>query len=122
MTKKRILIVDDDPAIRAMEKIILGTEKFELLTAENGLEAVQQFEAGHPDVILMDIGMPIMDGIEATRIIRSKEGGGGPKIVAVTAAAFVQNQEEILAAGCDRLTSVPRRTARRMASVMVSTE
>ncbi|MCZ6553045.1 MAG: response regulator, partial [SAR324 cluster bacterium] len=105
--KYSILVVDDDRNTRAFLSRRLCAIGFDTDVAENGLEAVQQFEAGHPDVILMDIGMPIMDGIEATRIIRSKEGGGAPKIVAVTAAAFVQNQEEILAAGCDGVVIKP---------------
>jgi CheY-like chemotaxis protein len=66
----RILIVDDQPNVRSMIRRMLGDLNLQFCEAGNGQEAVARYDAERPDVVLMDIRMPVMNGIEATRCIR----------------------------------------------------
>jgi CheY-like chemotaxis protein len=71
------------------------------------MEALQAFERQHYDVVLMDVEMPVMDGLEATRIIRQKWPDNGPKIIAVTAYALAGDKERFIEAGMDDYVSKP---------------
>ncbi|MDH2916945.1 MAG: response regulator, partial [Gallionella sp.] len=77
--------------------------------AENGAQAVDIFQSWSPHLIWMDRRMPVMDGIEATRRIRALPGGKEVKIVAVTASAFTEQRDEMLAAGMDEFVRKPYR-------------
>ena len=79
--------------------------------AENGEQCVKLFQDWHPDLIWMDRRMPVMDGEEATRRIRALPGGDKVKIVAVTASAFKEQQQEMLGAGMDEFVRKPYRAA-----------
>lgn len=81
MTK--VLIVDDIEGVRRMLAWAL-VDDFTILQAENGWEAVQLAEREHPDIILMDLDMPVMDGYEATRLIRTNPELMGIKILALS--------------------------------------
>jgi CheY-like chemotaxis protein len=70
--KKKILLVDDDPDILTVMGAILDNAGYDVLKAYGGREAITMAEAGHPDLILLDIRMPGMDGVETTDILRSK--------------------------------------------------
>jgi CheY-like chemotaxis protein len=63
--KKKILVVEDEEGLRLLYKEELEAEGYEILTAQNGREAIQQLEEGKPDLIILDIVMPVMDGMEA---------------------------------------------------------
>ena len=76
-------------------------------TVANGIEALQALERQHYDVVFMDVEMPVMDGLEATRIIRQKWPDNGPKIMAVTAYALAGDKERFLEAGMDDYISKP---------------
>ena len=67
-----ILIVDDDSVNRMVMELSLGINNYNILQAENGLDAIEKYNPEMVNVVLMDIAMPIMNGIEATRIIREK--------------------------------------------------
>ena len=97
----RILVVDDKEENRALLVKLLELNGFEVKEAGNGEQAVEVFEKSPPDFIWMDIRMPVMDGLEATRRIRSLPGGGSVKIAALTASAMEEERGSILAAGCD---------------------
>ncbi|MDI7259872.1 MAG: response regulator [Thermodesulfobacteriota bacterium] len=71
--KKKILIVEDEEGLRLLYKEELEGEGYEVLTARNGKEAIQQLEEGKPDLIILDIVMPVMDGIEALGRIVEKD-------------------------------------------------
>ena len=71
--KKKILIVEDEESLRLLYEEELKSEGYEVLTAGNGREAIQQLETGKPDLIILDIVMPVMDGMEALGRIVSKE-------------------------------------------------
>ena len=101
----RILIADDNEHNRYIARFLLEDAGHEIEQAENGNDAVKFAQQGGYDLVLMDIQMPGMDGIEATKLLKS-EGFAIP-IVALTAKAMRGDREEILAAGCDGYISKP---------------
>jgi signal transduction histidine kinase/CheY-like chemotaxis protein len=103
----RILVVEDDAENRLLLNSLLLQVGFDTRQAENGEEAVFLFKQWQPHFIWMDMRMPVMDGYAATKKIRELPGGKEVKIVAVTAHAFTENDEEILATGCDGLVRKP---------------
>jgi signal transduction histidine kinase/CheY-like chemotaxis protein len=105
----RLLIAEDQPENRLLLHKLLEPLGFEIRDALNGQEAVIQFEQWSPDLIFMDIRMPVMDGLEATRRIRSNATGSKVKIVALTAHALEEERLEILNAGCDDFVRKPYR-------------
>ena len=105
----RLLIVEDQPENRLLLRRLLDPLGFELREAVNGQEAVALFEQWHPDLIWMDIRMPVMDGLEAVRRIRATQVGADTKIIALTAHALDEESKPILAAGCDDLVRKPFR-------------
>jgi two-component system sensor histidine kinase/response regulator len=105
----RILVAEDNLINRAVVNGVLKKEGHTLVNAGNGREAVEAFGNGSFDVILMDIQMPEMDGLEATRRIRELEETSGSHItiVAMTAHAMIGDDERCLAAGMDDYISKP---------------
>ena len=102
-----MLIVDDLPENRAVLEILLSSLGFEIQCANNGKEAIKLFQSWKPDVILMDMVMPIMDGKTATKLIREMEEGEETGIVAVSASAFDEEREEILQQGANYFVRKP---------------
>ncbi|MCU7935991.1 MAG: response regulator, partial [Candidatus Thiodiazotropha sp. (ex Dulcina madagascariensis)] len=86
---------------------LLAQAGFEIRQAENGEEAVTQFQTWRPHFIWMDMRMPVMDGYQATAKIRTLPGGDTVKIVAITASAFKEQRTAILEAGCDEVVRKP---------------
>ena len=107
--KTTLLVVEDNLINREMLIDYLITKDFEIIAATNGVEAVEKTVQYRPDLILMDIQMPIMDGMEATRQIRANSDPqiADIPILAVTALAMVGDRERILAAGCNDYVSKP---------------
>jgi PAS domain S-box-containing protein len=105
----RILVVEDNPVNRKVAVGILQKRGHLVQTAENGLEALRALETGPFDVVLMDIQMPEMDGLQATAAIREMEGTSGAHlpIVAMTAHAMKGDREICLAAGMDAYLTKP---------------
>lgn len=103
----RILIAEDNPENREMLMRRLERRGYQVHPAENGAEAVEQAKAWGPDLILMDISMPVMSGIEATRALRQWPEGRGLKIVALTAHAMESARRECMDAGCDGFATKP---------------
>jgi PAS domain S-box-containing protein len=105
----RILVVEDNPVNRKVAVGLLQKRGHLVQTAENGLEALQALETGPFDVVLMDIQMPEMDGLQATTAIRELERGSGVHlpIVAMTAHAMKGDREICLAAGMDAYLTKP---------------
>ena len=101
-----ILVAEDEDSNYELVKIVLA-KRYRLLRAVNGIEAVTLCEEEHPDLILMDIRMPDMNGLDATRII--KEVNHETPIVALSAYAFDENIREAKAAGCDDFMAKPFR-------------
>ncbi len=106
---RRILVVDDRWAGRQLLLRLLRPLGFQAREASNGEEAVGIAAEWHPDLVWMDVRMPVLDGIAATRIIKSGQGGREMKIIALTASAFEEDRGDILAAGCDDFLRKPVR-------------
>jgi len=100
MSRKKILIVDDTDFNRDLVVQLLEDD-FDTVIAENGEEALQKTEIERPDLILMDLGMPVMDGWEATRILKANDNLKHIPIIAVTSHAMVGDEIEARKAGCD---------------------
>ena len=107
--KARLLIAEDDPIIRKVLKGMLLDAKYEIDFAEDGQQAVEMWEQGSYDLVLMDLQMPRLTGFEATRAIREKEQerGGHIPIIALTANAYKEDVERCFAAGMDDYLSKP---------------
>lgn len=105
----RILLVEDDPMIREMITIMLAQHGWQVEIAESGGEAVAKWEKGKFDLILMDLQMPEVNGIEATRAIRERENGAGNRIyiVGLTAHARRDDIDACLNAGMDKVLTKP---------------
>jgi CheY-like chemotaxis protein len=103
----RVLIVDDQPENRQLLHHLLQHAGFQVRVAENGLECVEAFQSWRPQFIWMDWRMPVMDGLEATRRIRTLEGGRDVKIVALSASVLKEEREKVLAAGADDFVPKP---------------
>ena len=103
----RILIAEDHPDNREMLTRRLERRGYEVHVAENGAEAVEKAKSCAPDLILMDISMPVMSGIEATRVLRHTPDLSNVKIVALTAHAMESARRECLEAGCDDFATKP---------------
>ncbi len=106
-TEPLVLLVEDNEAnIKTLSRY-LRFKHYRVLVAKNGRQAVQAAQDHLPDIILMDIQMPGMDGLEATRRIRQNERGADVPIIALTALAMPGDQERCLAAGADAYLSKP---------------
>lgn len=106
----RILVVDDSEANRILLRKILEMVGFTVVEAANGREAVECFEQQSPRAVLMDIQMPVMNGLEATRRLRATEHGRAVPIIAITGNAFEDDQQEGLAIGMSAYLCKPFRT------------
>ncbi len=103
----RILIAEDHPDNREMLTRRLERRGYEVFTAENGAEAVERAKECAPDLILMDISMPVMSGLEATRALRRIPATQHIAIVALTAHAMESARLECMEAGCDAFATKP---------------
>lgn len=103
----RILVVDDMADNRDLVAQMLTMDGIAIRTAEDGQQAIDAFVSWQPQLIWMDMRMPVMDGHQATRRIRALAGGQQVKIVALTASAFDEDRAAVLASGCDDMISKP---------------
>ena len=104
---KTILVVEDYEDIRSFLKYLLEEKGFEVCEARDGIEAFDQFKQAHPDLILMDISLPSVDGLTATKAIRELEAGGESiPIIAVTAFGQLYHKQA-MEAGCNELIDKP---------------
>jgi CheY-like chemotaxis protein len=115
----RILIADDHIHNRHLLTELLPAEDFLLREATNGVEAIEIFTDWHPHLILMDIAMPVIDGLDAIRRIKALPGGVQVPIIAVTSKAFVEERREIQAAGADDIITKPFKTNELMGKICV---
>ena len=104
---KRVLVVEDHEDNRQILRDLLGSAGFEIIEAENGEEAVTLAETGRPDVILMDIQLPVLDGYEATRRIKANPRSRSIPVIVVTSYALSGDEEKARLAGCDDYVSKP---------------
>ncbi|MBD2338846.1 response regulator [Calothrix sp. FACHB-156] len=103
----RILVVEDVLENRQLLVKLLESVGFEVCAVENGAEAIAMWQEWHPHLIWMDIQMPVMDGYTATQQIRATAGGEDVTIIALTAAAFEQDCQASMQAGCNDHVAKP---------------
>ena len=99
--------------------VLLGNAGYELTEAENGEEAIAAVGRRRPDLILMDIQLPVMDGYEATRQIRTNQDLRSVPIIAVTSYALAGDEDKAFAAGCDGYVTKPYSPRDLLAKVRV---
>ena len=104
---KRILIVEDQEDLRGVLRDLLAGSGYTVIEAANGEGGVAQARSERPDLILMDIQMPVMDGYEATRRIKTDPAIKAIPIVAVSSFAMKGDEEKARAAGCDHYVTKP---------------
>ena len=102
-----VLIVDDYPDAREMYSEYLQFSGFDVVEAANGIEALKHAVEAAPDIILMDLSLPVMDGWEATRRLKSDTRTAGIPVVALTGHALAGISEGAKKAGCDAFVTKP---------------
>jgi two-component system, cell cycle response regulator DivK len=108
-TPRRVLVVEDDPDNLGMVVKVLTVEGYAILEARDGASAVAVARREHPDLIIMDLGMPGMDGWEASRRLKADPETADIPIIALTAFAMRGDEERARGAGCDGYLSKPCR-------------
>ena len=103
----RILLVEDNELNRDMLKRRLSRKDFEVICAVNGAEGIDMAREHKPDLVLMDMSLPQIDGWEATRQLKSDEATAHIPVIALTAHAMSGDKEKALAAGCDDYDTKP---------------
>lgn len=107
-----ILVVEDDRDIRELVRLLLETEGYRVVEAENGLEGIEAARLHEPDAILMDMSMPIMDGCRSTRSIRAHPQLATVPIIACTAFNRWEWRGKAILAGCTDFLSKPMDTGK----------
>jgi DNA-binding response OmpR family regulator len=104
---KKILLVDDSPTVLLMERLLLQDGPYELLSASSGQEAVETALSVRPELILMDVVMPGMDGFEVCRRLRAEEATRTTPIILVTTRSGSENVELGYESGCSDYVTKP---------------
>ena len=107
MSRKKILLVDDSATTLMMEQMVLRGQPYQILTAKNGREAVVAAASEQPDLILLDVVMPEMNGFEACRRIREQEASRHVPIIMVTTKGEEQHVETGFESGCSDYITKP---------------
>jgi CheY-like chemotaxis protein len=113
----RILLVEDNELNRDMLSRRLTRNGFEIIIAIDGQQGVTMAATEKPDLILMDMSLPIIDGWEATRQIKADPATNSIPVIALTAHALVQDREKAMAAGCDDFDTKPVELPRLMEKI-----
>jgi two-component system cell cycle response regulator DivK len=103
----KILLVEDNEMNRDMLSRRLLRNNFEVVMAVNGQEGVDMAKSEKPDLILMDMSLPVMDGWEATRTIKADDATNSIPVIALTAHAMESDRQQALQAGCDDFDTKP---------------
>jgi CheY-like chemotaxis protein len=105
--KKKVLLVDDSNTVLMMEKMILAKGPYEVVTARDGVEAIAKAKSEMPDIILLDVMMPNLDGLSACAAIRSQPETAGIPIIMVTTRGEEHNIETAFRNGCTDYVTKP---------------
>ena len=107
MARKKILLVDDSNTVLMMHRMMLSEDLYELVFARNGKEAVDKAAVEKPDLIFMDVVMPLMNGFEACKVLREKEETKKTPIIMVTTRGEPQHVEIGYKSGCTEYITKP---------------
>jgi CheY-like chemotaxis protein len=113
----KVLLVEDNEESRDGLSRHLRRRGYEVLTAADGRQAVELARAEAPDLILMDMSLPVLDGWEATRRLKAEEGTRGIPVIALTAHAMAGDREKAHEAGCDDYDTKPVEFARLLGKI-----
>lgn len=117
MRRKKILLVDDSNTALMLEKMILNNGQYDLVTAKDGQDGVEKALAEKPDLILMDIMMPRLDGMAAAKRIRENQNTKSIPIIMVTTRSEAENMETSFRNGCTDYVTKPINNAELLAKV-----
>ena len=112
-----ILVVEDNEMNRDMLSRRLRRKGFEVILAVDGAEGVAKAQSESPDLILMDMSLPVMDGWEATRQIKASDASASIPIIALTAHAMAGDREKAMRAGCDDYDTKPVQLTRLLSKI-----
>jgi two-component system cell cycle response regulator DivK len=104
---RRILVVEDQEDLRAILRDLLSGSGFEVIEAEDGEEGVAKARSERPDLVLMDIQLPVLDGYDATRRLKRDPALKNTPVIAVSSFAMKGDEEKARAAGCDGYVTKP---------------
>jgi two-component system cell cycle response regulator/two-component system cell cycle response regulator DivK len=107
MDEKKILLVEDNPVNRRLAVFLLRAHGYEVREATTGAEVFEILKTDHPDLIVMDIQLPGMDGLEITKKLKEQPATADIPVVAVTSFAMKGDREKALAAGCAGYVTKP---------------
>jgi DNA-binding response OmpR family regulator len=107
MDRKKILLVDDSSTVLLMERMILSKNEYDVVTARDGQEGLEKAISEKPDLILMDVVMPRMDGFEACRRLREQEDTKGIPVIMVTTRGELGSVESGYTSGCNDYVTKP---------------
>jgi len=113
----RILLVEDNEMNRDMLSRRLARRGYEVLVAVDGAGGVALAQERRPDMVLMDVGLPVMDGYEAARALKADPATRAIPIIALTASAMVGDRERCMEAGCDDYDTKPVELPRLLAKI-----
>lgn len=105
--RKKILLVDDDALVRDLLLATLGDADFLIIQAGGGYEAIELARAERPDLVLLDISLPDMDGVEVCRLLRTDASAAAAKVIVLTASATICNEAAAIAIGADGFFAKP---------------
>jgi len=114
---KKILLVDDSQTVLMMERMILAPERFQIVTASNGQEACERARLEKPDLVLMDIVMPVMNGLDACKAMRADPITRSIPIILVTTRGETDNMERGYENGCNDYVTKPVNSAELLSKV-----
>jgi len=103
----KILVVEDCEDLRAVLTLHLETKGYSVITAEDGEKGVLAAKAEHPDLIVMDLNMPVLDGFASTKVLKSSEDTKAIPIIALSVLATADNKDAEYEAGCDAYLTKP---------------
>lgn len=115
--RKKILLVDDSSTVLLFEKMVLSKEPYELVVAKDGQEGLEKAVAEHPHLILMDVMMPRMDGVEACRQIRARGETARIPVILVTTRGEPESVANGRAAGCSDYVTKPINAAELLTKI-----
>lgn len=113
----KLLLVEDDTASRDMLSRRLQKKGYEVVTATDGAEGVERALAEHPDLIVIDLNLPVMDGLCATRLLKSELATRSTPVIVLTAHAMAHERAKAFEAGCDEFESKPVEFDRLVAKI-----
>jgi CheY-like chemotaxis protein len=114
---KKILVVEDNVMIQEILAERLRLRNYDVIVADNGPEGIVRARQEQPDLILMDISLPLVDGWDATRQLKASASTGHIPIIALTAHAAAEDRDKSLAAGCDDFETKPVNFAQLLAKI-----